>query len=806
MRRRFFALIISTVILLSAHAQSPVSIGVTVLNDQNQPLPLASVELVKKADASLVKIQMTDSSGKTEFEAVKPGEYFCRISHSGFTTYSTPTVSVSDAKHDFAPIVLQPANGTLSNITVSAKKPFIEMQAGKTVVNLDASITNTGTTVMEALEKMPGITVDKDGNISLKGKANVMVMIDGKQTYLDNSQLATLLNGMSSSQVSQVEIMDQPSAKYDAAGNAGIINIKTKKNLQKGFNGTITTTYAQGVYPKNNNSIQLNYRSGKWNVFGIYSANFAANFTSVYALRTYYDNNGNAVSLLEQPSVFKGWGNTHNVRAGVDYALDNKTTIGVTFSGLSLNRTGSSANPAIWMNPRHVVDSTILTVSSNSNDWRNAGGNFNFKHAFSSSSELTADVDIIGYRMKNHQFFENRLATLGGYTESTRAYIPSDIHIMSAKADYTKNFKDIKLESGVKTSHITTDNLADYENLNNGTWVPDYGKSNHFLYTERIEAVYSDAEIKAGKWTVNGGLRFEGTSYDAHQLGNVIQKDSSFSRSYNSLFPTLFTTFAADSNNTFSFTAGRRIDRPAFQKLNPFVFIINKYTYQTGNPYFRPQYTWNVELSHVYKNILTTSVGYSITTDYFSQIFPSDSTGLIIYTEGNLGKLQQLTLTVSTQLSPTSWWSLTAEGVLTHKEMQGVIGTLLHSHITQANFNLNNQLRFKKGWSGEVTGFYVSRSQNDIQEFVDPAGQLSVGVAKTVLKSKGTVKASVRDIFYTQWMKGNTFFPHATEYFKVTRDSRIVTISFTYRFGKAFKTNKRSEGSAGEEIQRVGNG
>lgn len=763
------------------------------------------MELRKLPDSALVKVQMTDGGGTLAFENLRKEQtYFFKVSHSSFAPYTSAVLSPAADRN--TSIVLEPASSAMTGITVTARKPFIEIKPGKTVVNVEAGITNAGVTAMEALEKMPGITVDKDGNLSLKGKAGVLVMIDGKQTYLDPSQLATMLNGMSATQIEQVEIMTQPPAGYDAAGNAGVINIRLKKSRQRGFNGAVTLGYAQGAYPKTNNNLQLNYRSEKWNVFGSYTVNVNQSFSRIYALRTYFKPDGSVASLLEQPSYFKGDGQAHNIRAGVDYSLSGKTSVGLTLSGLLLDRGSTTTNRAIWMNAQKGQDSMILTTGQNTTDWKNAGGNLNFRHNFSATRELTADVDVIGYRIRGDQTFENRLVFPGSYVESSRAHLPSDLRILSAKTDYTSQWKDVRLQTGLKASHITTDNLAQYEMNDGRGWQQDDGKSNHFLYTERIQAAYANAETKTGAWTLQGGLRLEATSYDARQLGNSRQKDSSFSRSYTSLFPSVLTTFEADSNHTVSISAGRRIDRPGFQKLNPFIFIINKYTYQQGNPYYRPQYTWNTEVSHVYKGKIITSVGYSLTTDYFSQIFPVSNNGLVIYTEGNLGKLQQYTLSVSAQLAPASWWSFSAQVSGVHKEMEGVIDRKLHASINQFELNLNNQVRLQKGWSGEVSGFYTSRSQNDIQEIVDPAGQLSLGIAKTVLQNKGTIKLGVRDIFYTQWMKGNTFFPNATEYFKLTRDTRVVQVSFSYRFGKTFKASRRSDGAAGDEIKRVGNG
>ena len=799
---RIFVLVIGWLITFPLYAQYGAAIHLTVLTDQNKPRPLTTIELVEKGIGIAVQNKITDSLGKADFNNIKEGNYFFRLSCSGFTNVTGEPFHLSDTGNLFLSITLHSANDILSNVTVTAVKSFTELHPGKTIINVDASITATGTNVLEALEKIPGIAVDKDGNISLKGKTGVLVMIDNRPVNLTSSQLATLLSGMNSSSISQIEILAQPPSRYDAAGNAGAINIKTKKNLQKGFNGSATVAYIQGKYARSNNNLQLNYRNGKWNCFANYSMIASTNFTNAYVWRTYYNTGGNISSILEQPSFLKILSHSHNLREGIDYYLTNKTTLSADFSAYLLNRDNLSFDPATWMNAQKEKDSTLFTYGTNHVRWRNAAGNISFRHSFTPSSELTADAELIRYSIHSDQLVENFLTSPGRDSDTTLGWIPSDIHIFSAKADYFKELKNLKLSSGIKTSHISTDNLASYE-INYGTqWQPDYDKSNHFLYNEYIQSAYINGKLDQNKWTTEGGIRLEATSYNAHQLGNPLQKDSSFSRNYKNLFPSITASYKVDSSNAFSISAGRRIDRPAFQKLNPFVIILNKYAYQKGNPYYQPQYTWKAELSHTYKNKLITSIGYSLTSNYFSQIF-LDSGGIVTYTEGNLGKLRQYTFSESAQLSPAPWWSLSCTGVVTYKQMQGVIGTLLRSHITQFNLSFNNQLHFKKTWSGELTGSYTSRSQNDVQEFLDPSGTLSVGLAKTVMKNKGVIKLAVRDIFYSNWIKGNTYFFQTTEYFKLSIDSRAAVISFVYRFGKNFRTPKYSEGSAKEELQRI---
>jgi iron complex outermembrane recepter protein len=815
-RSLFISLLILTGISVCAQPQySPNNRGKIVLkvvSVQQNSLAHATVELLRSTDSVLIKTAITDTTGTTLFDNLPAGDYICRVSMVNYASQISPVVHINDQEFQpaVAPMVLSSQSALLSTVTVEARKPFIQQFPDKIVVNVDASITNAGTTALEVLEKSPGVTVDRNGSISLKGKQGVTIMIDNKPSYVSGSDLVNLLSSMSSSQLEQIEIMDNPSAKYDAAGNAGIINIKTKKNRQKGFNGTLNVAYGQGVYPKNNNSLVLNYRTGAINLFLTYSSNISSFFTEMYALRSYFKADGKTITAqLEQPYYNKGTGYSNSIRTGLDYFVSKKTTLGIILTGVAFHRDFGGTSNAQWINTTGGIDSVIHTVSSNVNHWKNGGVNFNLRHSFDKNRELTADVDYLDYDFSTDQYFENTLTGPGGYQEALSGYLPSRIHILSGKADYSQQLTTtLKFETGWKSSHVTTDNNALYQNRVNGIWEDDLGKTNHFMYAESIHAGYVNIEKQSDRLTLQGGLRYEYTGYQADQLGNAIRKDSSFSRNYNSLFPTAFVTYKADSLNSFTISAGRRIDRPSFNKLNPFVFVINKYTSQTGNPYFRPQYTWNLELSHLFKEMLTTSISYSTTKDYISQIFLTDSVnGTILYTEGNMGHMENVGFSVSAQVSPTNWWSFSADATFNHKKIKGVIWKNYRSSINQLEATINNQFHFKKGWSGELSGTYITRNQNDIQEILDPTGQVSAGIAKLILKNKGTLKFTVRDIFFTQAMQGLTDFQQSNEFFRLTRDSRVATLAFTWRFGKPLKSAaRRSGGSAGDEIQRVSGG
>jgi len=696
---------------------------------------------------------------------------------------------------------------SLKEVIVAGRKLPVERKQGKTIVNVEASVTNTGSTVLEVLEKSPGVTVDRNGGIALNGKTGVLVMIDDKPTYLSGDDLNNLLSSMNSSQVAQIELISNPTAKYDAAGNAGIINIRTKKNRNNGFNGSFTTSYGQGVYPKNNNSLVLNYRAGRINAFLNYSVNASKYLTNLYAYRQYYDPNKNVTAILEQPAYFTGTVVNNTAKAGLDYSIAPATVIGIVATGMDIHRNGNNTATANWLQPDGPVDSSILTRSRPVNRFRNGAVNLNARRALSKNADLSADLDYLHYRMEGKQDFNNQLLAPGGYVEIYRSDIPTTIDILSGKLDYTLRIDPTTVvAAGLKTSSSHTDNAATYQNLEGQQWVEDLTRSNHFVYRENIQAAYGSVEGKYRSFSYQCGLRYEYTDYTAHQTGNIQQKDSTVSRNYGSFFPSGYLTYKLDSVNSLTLTIGRRTDRPPFQSLNPFLYIINKYTYQTGNPYLLPQYSWNFEVSHQYGNLLTTGLSYSRITNYFSQIFLSDTSKTILYyTQGNVGRVYNLGLSASLSVSPLKWWSAELTAVFNHKQLRGFNGNAYTTSISQLNINLSNQLSFGKGYMGELSGFYTTRARNDVQELLYPAGQVHVGLSKAVMRKKATVKLSCRDIFYTGAMEGLTSFPDATEYFKLKRDSRVLTLSFTYRFGKSFKISRHQDG-ASEEKDRVQNG
>ncbi len=786
-------------------------IRITVQSDSMVVMQGVTVNLMKQ-DSSLFRTATTDKSGIVEFKGLAAGKYIIKVSHTDYQTAYLTSAKLEREIVFVATITLIPTAALLDEVTVISKKPFVQFGPDKTVINVEAGISNAGSTIMDVLEKSPGITVGRDGTISMKGKPQVMVLIDGKQTQLTGSDLQAYLSGINASQVDVIELIDNPGAKYDAAGNAGIINIKTKKNKQKGFNGSLSVSLGQGFYFKNNNSLSVNYRSGKFNLFLNYGARIGYEKMSMEVLRKYFDTNGNDSLLLQQPNFTKTKINAHNIKTGIDFFVSDKTTLGLVFTGNMTDKNVSSLSTIDWMSPSLVIDSTINTWGTRFTQFQRAGVNFNARHSFAGGGELAADIDVVKFDIDGSQNFQNQLDAPGSLVQATRGTIPSRLHIFTAKLDYSRKFKQLLWETGLKTATTNTDNLAQYYYNDGSVWQDDLSRSNHFLYDENIHSAYSSIDVQQGKWRWQTGLRYEMTKYKANQLGNTVVKDSSFQKNYGSLFPTAFVSFDADSSNTFTFRFGRRIDRPQFQYLNPFLITINKYTFEGGNPFIRPQYTWNMELMHTYKQKFSTGISYSYLKDYFSQIFVIDSNSsnvnknIIIYTRGNVGTFHNIGITASLQLPITKWWNLTSIAVFNHKVIEGFIWAPFKATINQLNFSLNNQFQFKKGWAAELTGYYLTKSQLDLQEVLTPQGEMGVGVSKQILKNKGTLRFAIRDIFYTQNYSGYSRFENADEPFEVKWDSRVARITFSWRFGKAMKAVKRSAGGATEETDRVGTG
>ncbi|HEY1871555.1 MAG TPA: TonB-dependent receptor, partial [Chitinophagaceae bacterium] len=596
MRKAFSLLSIAIFFLSTLKAQTGKITG-TVKDASSKAIHSATVSLFKIKDSSLVKRMATNKNGEYEFLNIANGKYFITASNVGYNNTSSAgfEISSTNSSVNIPALTLNEQSKDLSGVTVTAKKPFIEIKLDKIVVNVDAAPTNAGATALEVLEKSPGVTVDNDGNISLKGKSGVTIMIDGRLTYLSSADLAALLKNMPASALDQIEIITNPSAKYDAEGNGGVINIKTKKGKMTGFNGSVmvgvtTSFYKHGdalyVTPKTQNSINFNYRKNKFNFFVNYNPNISQGKGNLTLNREFFDNNGNVSSYSDVNTKFRFGNHNHTLKLGVDYFADKKNTYGIVLNGFTFDGHPTPTTVTTLSDINHQPVGSLVSLTQNNIHFYNFSTNFNYRHQFDTAGrELTVDLDYIGY-----QNVSNMLLTTEFFDESgqqtaepllLKGHLPSDINIFSFKSDYTHPLKKGgKIEAGVKSSYVKNNNLVDYERLYLNKWIPD-ARSNHFLYDENINAAYINVNKQIKKWNMQGGLRLENTNAKGFQVTN----DSTFKRNFTNLFPSAFVSYTLNTKNTLTVSFSRRIKRPNYQDLNPFTYFLDSLSYQKGNPY-----------------------------------------------------------------------------------------------------------------------------------------------------------------------------------------------------------------------------
>jgi iron complex outermembrane recepter protein len=781
------------------------NIAGTIADTKNVPVESATVSLFKSKDSSVVKIAVSDKAGKFSFAGISYESYFIKASSVNFSAANSPIfiISANNASIVIDNLVLQPAPKSLAAVVVTSKKPLIEQKIDRMIVNVDASVTNVGSTALEVLEKSPGVSVDKDGKISLKGKPEVMVMIHGKPSYLSGTELANLLSNMNSNQLSQIEIMTNPSAKYDASGNAGVINIKTKKSVTQGFNGSVTLNYGQGVYPKLNNSIMVNYRTGKINTFFNYGYMLNKGFMNVDVQRNFMDANGKKLYELDQVTHIINQSQNNNLKLGLDYYINRETTVGFVASGFVAPQNQDGFTTTYIKDGNSEISSIERTVRTVDNTWKNGTVNVNFHTSFDSSKkELIGNFDYLHYNFSGNQQVVGSTYDPADQLQSVsylKNIVPLNIDVYSGRLDYAQSFDNgLKLETGIKSSLVKTNNTSLFYTTENKL---QDSLSNDFNYSENINAVYVNLNKKFGNWTVQGGLRLENTNYQGRETSYSNQQDSSFSRSYTNLFPTAFIGYELNENNQVALSVGRRIDRPAYQQLNPFTAFIDKYMRMAGNPYLQPQFSNSIELSHTYKNRFTTTLNYSVIHDMMNEtLVHSDS--LIIRSMGNIGTRYNFGISESATIPFTKWYTAILFANLYENKYKGEVnGYPLDAKQLTLELNINNQFSFQKGWSAELSGTYATKNRDEGQAVSLPIGQVSAGVSKQLLNNKASIKFNVRDIFYTQKIREIQNFQDVQSTVNRARDTRVFNIAFVFRFGAQSKPKMNQATDEQKRIQ-----
>jgi iron complex outermembrane recepter protein len=827
MRKIFFLpLFLLFAFVASAQVNSNKITG-SVQDAAGKPVASATVSLLKANDSSLHKITLTGKEGLYSFDVIVDGEYLIMVTAVGLEKSYSHVFSATGNNPVVVPFLsLKAEPKNMDGVTVTAKRPFIETKIDKTVVNVDASPTSAGATAMEILEKSPGISVDNDGNISLRGKAGVVVMLDGKLSYLSAADLANMLKNMPASALDQIEIMTNPSSKYDASGNSGVINIKTKKGKNAGFNGNFMVGITSSIYkpgnttyliPKSQNSINFNWRKNKINFFGSYNPNFNQGRNTLTFENRFLDGDKNITGYNNTETSFKFRNNNHTLKLGLDWFANKKNSFGIVLSGFEFSGHPTPTTIGNLSDENRVLESRLVSKTKNDIKFKNGTLNLNWKHTFDSTGkELTADFDYVVYNsvsdmMLNTDYYNGQLQSVG--KSSLRGHLPSAIDIYSFKTDYTHPIKGGRIEAGLKFSYVKNDNEVNYENLVNDKWETDLIRSNHFIYDENINAAYVNFSKEIKKWSFQAGLRIENTVAHGNQLGNQVVAQTKFKRDTTNLFPTAFVSYKVDDKNNFTVSYGRRINRPNYQDLNPFTYFLDSLSYRQGNIYLKPQYSHNIELSHAFKGKYITTLSYNTTDNVISQINKVDPNNpdskIRFLTIDNVAKFRNIGLAVTTPVTINKWWSTNIFSNVFYTEYQGVFDTInIDLSFTSFMVNVTNSFNFGKGFSGEISGFYRHKGISNLST-MQPIYQVALAVQQQVMKGKGTLRLNIRDPFAWQQFEGENKYGRIDGNFLARPDIRQVTATFTYRFGKTSQQNqppRRRNSASQDEQNRVGQG
>jgi iron complex outermembrane recepter protein len=809
MRHLLLALTLSFILVITAGAQQ---ISGVIHDERGKPVNGSTVSLLRAGDSSVVKLSLS-KEGRYGFSDIPTGSYRVSASHVGYETrYSDPFV-LSHENIALPLFILRKAAGDLKGVTVVARKPIVQVKDGKTVLNVEGTVNSVGSDALDLLRKAPGVAVDKDDNLSIQGKNGVKVLIDGRPTPLTAQELSNYLKTVSSAQIESIEIIGNPGGSYEAAGNAGVINIRLKKNRMLGTNGTVNGGWNRATYAKYSAGVSLNHRNRKVNLFGSYNYSHGLNKNNFNLYRVVLD------TSFDQRNKILIRNNSHSFKGGADYFINSKNTVGVLVHGTLSDPdvTNSSVTPIAYA-PTKTVDRLMVSDNRSVQKYNNINVNANYSYADTSGKSLSLNADYGRYDIRYDQLQPNYFYDPSGVNELYRTVYqiitPTTIDIYSLKADWEQKLGKGKLGIGGKLSSVTTDNdLQQYDVYASGKEL-DHDRSNRFRYKEDIRAGYITYNRAFNGVLIQAGLRAEHTSLEGTSKGmrteggTYVDYRTTFTRNYLDWFPSASVTFNKNPKNVVGFTYSRRIDRPVYQDLNPFEYKVNEYTFHKGSIDLRPQYTSSFGVTHTYNYKLNTSLNYSHVKDMIGQVVDTTEGTRGYLSNRNLASQDITSLTVSYPFRYKAY-SVFANVNTYYSRYQADYGPgrVIDKDILAVSFYAQNTLRFAGTWTAEISGFYTSPTiwQGSLRS--KAMWSIDGGVQKQVWQGKGTLKLSVSDLFRSMKWEASNYFAGQYTRTNATWESRQVKLGFTYRFGNSqVKSARQRSTGTEEESKRVQTG
>lgn len=782
-----------------------------LVDEKNVPIAFATLSLYLQGDTTLVKGSFATETGDFSFEKVPFGTYRLKIDAIGYESYTIKSISINDLNPvaAIAKVVLQQQVQQLKEISVTRKKPLVERKSDKTILNVANSILATGNSAFDILSKAPGVTIDHQGNISLRGKSSVNVMLNGKLTYLSTEQLTNLLRNTNGNNIETIELINSPSAKYDAAGSGGLINIKLKKNENYGTNFDLSLGAGYGNHYKSNAGISFNHRNKKINLFGNYDYQNNESFEDLNLNRS--NTNENTITYFNQKGrdIYNRQGN--NYKIGLDYEINSKNTIGLMVNGYHNNTKSSSLINTLIGSQALQHDSSIVANNNGRSKYSNQTYNLNYKSVLDTSGqELNVDLDYAQFYNVNRYNYNNSFFNANGSISKAplifRIATPSNVKLWSGKADYTYPFAShSKLETGFKSSYVNISNDFSQENFEDKQWIKDIDMHDNFNYKEMINAAYANFQRQFKTIKLQVGLRAELT----HSEGFSPNTQRSVKRNYIDFFPSISLSKTVAEAHEFSLSYNKRVNRPDYQSLNPFVYFADLYTYQQGNPYLNPEYTHSFELSYNFQEKLSATLGYSRTNDVISTTLINDPVKKTLFIlEQNLASQNTYNLNIGAPLAITKWWNTSNDATLYYTDFKSpnLMGRPFSSGKLSFMFNSSQTFSISQSVKAELAMDYQSAQVYGTYA-VKPLYGIDLGLSKSFANKKATIKLAANDVFNMRKANISSAVPQQDYKLYQKDESRVFRLSFGYNFGRtSIKAARERSQSAETEQKRVKSG
>ena len=775
----------------------------------NKPVSFANVLLLNQKDSTVVTGMMVTEEGTYSITNFKPGTYIMGVKMIGYkSSFSAPFTITSSNEHlHNEPIIVEEDAHQLQDVNIVAKKPIYELKIDRMVVNVENSITSSGNTALEVLEKSPGVIVDRqNGTISMAGKSGVMVIINGKQTRIPLEAAVQMLDGMSADNVKHIELITTPPSKYDAEGDAGIINVVLKKNENFGTNGSFTLGAGMGQQERFNGDINLNHHVEKVNFFGLYSGSY----NNLYQVGNMYN------SVIKSGSVYETETETlrdadvsfQNARLGFDYTISSKTILGVLFAGYRREFNKIADNETFYKTDGQLTEHSTLENPS-SDIWKHGMGNINLKHFFKEDEDIEVNLDYLRYDNNNPSYYKIESEDESGNKlpgEEIDASKSTPIKIYVGAVDYTRQMgSKIKLEAGIKGTVTKFLNDVGVSYLDTGIWTIDDELTNVYSLDENISAAYTTVNIKINKKTsIVGGLRYE---YMNSVLDSETEKGL-VDLHYGEFFPTVYYSNHLNDKNTLQFSYSKRIDRPSINQLAPFVLLLTPETFAIGNEKLLPAISHVLKTDYQYKTVLL-SVSYTDTEDaiYGFQPLYDEETDRQYVTSQNFDKQKTISVMMAFPIKVADWWRMQNnlnwiwQNVITNYEGENL-------DIKQSNYRINTIQSFTitKRFTAELSGFFQSKSLRGIT-VSKPMGRADIGLQYKFKNENSRLNLNFTDVFHTAVWKSEVDIPELNlkSSMKLDFDNRYIKLTFSQNFGNnAVKVRKRNTASD-EEQKRITN-